>query len=917
MKDEKVVLAGGLKTGIRDLKGTGTFRFLGFFSVLVIMTCLLYWRYLLCPDLLIYAGVGSDSIGQTVPFILNEASRVANGDYSFWNQYQYLGSVTAQTLNPDYLPMMFGSSAVPWMMLASQMLKVVLAGVFFYLFSGYLGVTYKTQFVSGLCCAFCSRIIALAPWTFYSLEVVVVAAMLWAFERFYACNSKFLALPFVIATPLLAGGIYPFVLYFIVLFGYAVFRIGYSWSNDWNIKRLLKFVLKLFLLVSAGVLIAMPALVPVADMFSQSSRISSDIGGAHFGVSDLFELSSSTLLSEEIVKLFSTSALGTMSTYTGSTNYLNSPYLYFGLLPLLGLPFAFLGKTRREKAWLLTILAVALLYFFFSGFRYLLNGFSVPGDDFRQSSCWLIAVFLFMGTLGIDQLWKNAKCPAILAWAVALLIVLEIATSTILDEIHWKYLLLAVLFLLFYVVVFCILRISSHETVVKVCIALAMVAVPCELLLQNYKQVTQATHITDEDYAAQFGYDPEDPVLAVSDLVEDTYRIDYKTAMLTRSMAMTYLGTQAYIGGAGMSQQMTDYLSAVGNDYVESLGYTRYVYGFYDDAINSLLGVKYLVYPSSRVDLYTPYGYEVVADDGIYRIMENAYALPLLYGYASDDVISADELDQVNRSDRDLQMLDTAVVPDDMRGSSQHELHDMNGVRSTGKVLASTDSTATREQDADVSFPDTSSYGGYVEVSMRLDAESTTSGNVTLEASLSNPQTGELSTVNYYTAAGEEMIYVPVQNKGFTHLKVSVVGVNAVSEVEVDDIEVRLCCNDYFSAFENAANERLSTAKAVDEYHNGELKGSVVMDSDGYLATSIPWDKNWNVYIDGENVESFVINLGFVGAPITAGEHTVELEYDRGPLYFSLLSSSLTFLGLIVFSCVISLKRCKAGHSLP
>lgn len=889
-------------------------RFLGFFFVLLASTCVLYWRYILCPDLLIYAGIGSDNIGQTVPFILNESSRLANGDFSFWNQYQYLGSVTAQTLNPDYLPMLFGVSNISWMMLGSQMLKIVLAGVFFYLFTGYLGVSYKTRFVSGLCCAFCARMIALAPWTFYTLEVVIVSALLWAFERFYRRNSKFLALPFVVAAPLLAGGLYPFALYLIVLFGYAAFRIGYSWNSEWNTGRLARFLTKLFLLVLAGVMIAMPALVPVAGMFSESSRISNDFGGADFGVVDLFVPSAPTLLSEEVVKLFSTSILGTMSSYSGSTNFLNSPYFYFGILPLLGLPFAFLGKTKREKVCLASILIVAFIYFFSTGFRFLLNGFSVPGDDFRQSSCWVIIVFLFIGTLGIDQLWSKTKPSAIFAWTAFLLILLGVSALAIAEEIHWKYFALSAFLLVFYASAFCILRIVSCDKVAKVCIALILTIVPCELLLQNYKQVTQATHITEEDYVVQFGSDPEDSVLAVSNLPEDTYRIDYKTSMLTRSMAMTYLGTQAYIGGSGLSQQMTDFLSMVGNNYVQNLGYTRYVYGFYEDAINSLLGVKYLVYPADKTDLYIPYGYRVVADDGVYRVLENMYALPLIYAYSDEDVITRDELFQVDRADRDLQMLDTAVVPDEKRGLVQHALHDTNDLRALENVVTSSSTSASLSQGVEMFFPDTAGDGDYLELSMNLETESTTSGSVSLDFVLSNSETGAKSRVHYYTAAGGEEIHVPVENKGFTQLNIDIVGTNAVPSVEVSDIVIRSCSSDFFDEYNKAVSERMSATPVVQEYRNGYLKGSLNAESDGYLATSIPWNKLWNVYIDGERVDAFVINLGFVGAPLPAGEHVVELEFDRAPLYFSLISFFATSLILVCISGFLALNGVKRSN---
>ena len=880
-------------------KGRDRFSFCAFLGVLLLVTCAMYWRFIFCDDLLVFAGSGSDSIGQTVPFIVNEAERIQSGDFSIWNQYQFLGSVTAQHLSPDYLPMVFGPDAVPVMMLVSQMLKIVSAGVFFYLFTGYLGVSRISRYVAGLGCAFCARMIALAPWTFYTLEVVIVAALLWGFERFYADNKKIAVLPFAIAAPALGGGVYPFVLYLLVLLGYAVFRVGYSWDSGWGGRRLAAFSGKFLLLVAAGMLLSLPALIPGLSMLLNSPRVENDLDSG-FGLASLLVPSDWTMLAEEVVKLFSTSILGTMQTFSGSTNILNTPYFYCGLLVLMGLPFAFFGKTKRQKIWLGVIVFAAAFYFLSWGFRYLLNGFSVPGDDFRQSSCWVIAVLLFVGILGLDQLVKKVSRPLLVVWwGGALLAVFAVFAFLISDEINWTYFVLASAFLVAYVVVFAVFGLSKSRRLMAACLVFVMVAVPCEFFIQNYKMVTQATHLTRDDYWVQLGTDPEDSVTAVSSEQEDTYRIDYKTALLTRSMAETYLGTQAYIGGSGPSQQVTDFLSEVGNDYVEELGYSRYAYGFYDSALNALLGVKYLVYPSSSPDLYEPFGYREVSDDGVYRVLENEYALPLMFGYDANEVISESDFSSVDRADRGLQMLKTAVLPDDTGGSSGEGILLQPSGSDEPVSLAQTDLEATKENQVHLDFPSTAEE--YLELSMRLDATPSESGNVTIDAVFSDSETGQKERVSYYTAAGEEDISVQLKNRGYDQLDVAIVATNACDDPVVEEINVRPYSNEEIVQFDRMIDNRLSSSSEVESYHNGILKGSIDMDEDGYLATSIPWNESWRIFVDGEEVEPMLINLGFLGAPLSQGEHEIELVYDRA----SLMLGYASFFGVSILIAVI------------
>lgn len=401
-------------------------------------------------------------------------------------------------------------------------------------------------------------------------------------------------------------------------------------------------------------------------------------------------------------------------------------------------------------------------------------------------------------------------------------------------------------------------------------------------------------------YAAQLGTDPEDSVLAVAGEPEDTYRIDYKTMMLTRSMADTYLGTQAYIGGSGISGSTTEFLKEVGNSYIDELGYSRYVYGFYDDALNSLLGVKYLVYSSASEDYYIPFGYREVADDGVYRVLKNDYSLPLIYGYTEDEVISKDDLETVDRSDRGLQMLATAVVPDSLAMTGEEDLVDMSSERVSCPVVAKTEQLVTVDSKAELALSERPSEGGYLELALHLDAEPTTSGNLNILAIFSNSTTGEREVVDYYTAAGGEDIFVPVLDEGFDLLTVEISASNACDDAVISDIAVRECSSTYFDPFLEAVESRLAGSPEVSSYHAGKLEGSIEMEGDGYLATSIPWNESWRVFIDGEEVEPFRINIGFVGAPIEAGFHTIELVFDDASRIASYVICGCSVVGLLV-----------------
>lgn len=156
---------------------------------------------------------------------------------------------------------------------------------------------------------------------------------------------------------------------------------------------------------------------------------------------------------------------------------------------------------------------------------------------------------------------------------------------------------------------------------------------------------------------------------AVSHDAEDTYRIDYKTLMLTRGMTDTYLSTQTYIGGAAIAKPVNDYLETLRNDYVAQSGYSRYCYGFNDQNVNTLLGVKYIVYPNDDIPYYVPFGYSEVGRTSTYVVLENDYSLPLIFGHRADSTMPEEKYDNLEPQDRSAAMLSRCVVDSENAGT--------------------------------------------------------------------------------------------------------------------------------------------------------------------------------------------------------------------------------------------------------
>ena len=865
------------------------------------LTCLMYSTFFLEDKYLIYYNIGSDSIGQSVPFFLNAADRFSESVFSTWNPSQFLGSPTVQLFNPEYFVSWFGRDAVPVMMLISQMVKVILAGVFFYLFIGYYEITYPTRFAASLGVAFCGRMLALSPWTAYTAEIALLAALLWGIERAICCPKKFVALPVSFALIVMTLSVYGLVLYSAVLVMYTVFSLCFLHCHEEK-RIVVGAIRRIALLYFCGVLLSCPSLLVYLDSYTHSARVSQSSSLASM-LSGILSLSDPQIIAESYLKLLTPSVSGFMDEPIGYLGFLDTPYLYCGLLSILGLPFAFRNKSPRQRIMLALLLIFAAAYILFAGFRYLLNGGSVEASSFRMSSTWIILVIALVGALGLDQLWALSSQKAPLVWV--LLLAAMAAVACLLLPGHFR--ILRVLFPLVVILVYAMLVCLFHKTRCALIPLIVLAIVPVEILVQGHRLVNDVPAQTTESYDATFRSGLAE--LLDEETADDMpARVDYQTDLLTSPMANTYLGTESYIGGVGSYENVTNFLSTIGNDYIEHLGYSRYSYGFSDPSLNALLGVKYVVYPNESHH-YAPLGYNPQSAHGYYRLLNNTEAPGFFSFYSEDDAISRDAYLSVPRESRGSLLLHAMVLPDELEANEHAGTQLIEELRSClahGKELGVTRATVDAKQAQ--TFEVEESDSEYVAICLNLSATPTVSGNVRATVTLSQSAEDESPvTVPLYLAAGNETIYIPVRNEGFNLVSVSIDSVNACDDAKFTDISLEEVPDAYIDYYFQGCTERAEANAVVTSYTNDSVSTTINAPDDGYMLVPIPQSDSWHVYIDGVEQETFEADYAFIGFRVSSGSHALELVY-RDAAYE---------MGLVIFACSLSaLAMCKVGSIL-
>lgn len=78
-----------------------------------------------------------------------------------------------------------------------------------------------------------------------------------------------------------------------------------------------------------------------------------------------------------------------------------------------------------------------------------------------------------------------------------------------------------------------------------------------------------------------------------------------------------------------------------------------------------------------------------------------------------------------------------------------------------------------------------------------------------------------------------------------------------------------------------------------------KINGEVSLDENGYIITSLPFDRGFSVYVDHQKVKGEIVNTAFLGFKVPKGDHNITIKYTS-PGYMCGCISSITGLFLLV-----------------
>lgn len=816
-------------------------------ALIVILPIILFWRYLSGHTAFVFNDIADDSFHQYYPGLLHLADRLQAGQWTDAFSFAVGLGNKESSIIPwfDNWPAFFGRENVAYLMGVNAFLKMALSGLLIYGLATLWQLKDEKRLIIALGYEFNVMFTVRSAWRSYSGIAFMTALWLFGFEYAYRKKNlkSYLFLGLVSELFFINLDIYYCVFYGVLLGIYIICRVL---SDGRSLAESLRLSLINFGLFAA--LGMADTFIPKFLLTISSERVSDSSGKIIGDLGEYLKIDWS-ILPDAFIRTIGQDIEGiNPGEFRGYFNLLSGPSFYIGILMFILVPVALYNVPRVKRMLFLIGYLMIGLYISVPFVRWIASGFA--GASFKYASfgiCLLIMITVIEGFYSISNHgYKDGSLFVFNATSVIAIIcmVLVLFTDRIARFDRW-------LCSLIYIIVYMILGnliILRKDYLSRLIFALVLLT---EGLVLSYNIINERITLSQQELD-NFIFNPVyTAVHSIDEPEESWYRIErYPSAItLCDPLGKDYYGTTSYVGGIGISQSVKKYYKMLNLPYDD-----RRMYGSAGNIYaGSLLGVKYDVVDTQDC---TAYGVSYCQSCDNVHVFKNDLALPL--GYCYDQEINPQEFASLSYYDRNKALLRAALVDD---GSLITNIKPaeaiMEGIPIKKEVTAEDNVIDVSVADGDllVVIPD------YKEDINEEDGP----GMVC------------------WADATRDMNYLYFSRTGIIELNsnnISKIWFDNETVAKLSSVSVYSYDADtyYDETLKNVEKLKKSgyDPKIISDY---EMVGSVNTANDGIFATSIPFDDNWQLFIDDEEKDLFRVNTGFVGSRITKGHHDIRLYY--------------------------------------
>lgn len=109
------------------------------------------------------------------------------------------------------------------------------------------------------------------------------------------------------------------------------------------------------------------------------------------------------------------------------------------------------------------------------------------------------------------------------------------------------------------------------------------------------------------------------------------------------------------------------------------------------------------------------------------------------------------------------------------------------------------------------------------------------------------------------------------------------------------------------------AKDKRQRALTIEVFEDEHVAGTLNTDQAGILTTSIPYDRGWQVRVDGQDVETLQTNIGFIGVPVKSNDSQISFTYQNPFIKYGKVITVIGFVILVLSQVVYKKKTTKSN----
>ncbi len=377
-------------------------------TIIITVSCFfIYLGFIFGNKFFMFEDTGSDTSSQYVMWYSSIADKIRLGTFSFWDFKNGFGANIV--LEGIYDPFqfiicsfgaIFGSTAIPRILIYINILKILLSGLFMYYFLNCFQISNKVKIIASYMYAFNGFMIVWGQHYAFATIVVYLPLLFASLEQSLYNNRRRVFL--VLMTAII--GVYSLYFCYMSLITLSIYLIIRVFSLD-EIKHKIKLIVKEIFSILLGLGIACFALLPTAYLIlNVSMRTSSDVSVFQRLISS-FCFFPKEYYKTFLYRLFSSNLQGTTK-YFGYINYYEVLNICCSnLLIFLMFQYVFLlfkrSTPKKEKIIKMTVTILLALACLFPTAGLIYNGFVY--SSYRWSFV-IIPIFIILSAKTLDKI---------------------------------------------------------------------------------------------------------------------------------------------------------------------------------------------------------------------------------------------------------------------------------------------------------------------------------------------------------------------------------------------------------------------------------------------------------------------------------------------------------------------------------